>query len=696
MNRGYELIIKNLKESEVIIYQTDKNFKFGENNTIVNGEKVLYITNLGRIIISDKEKKFKGIKAVIYDFNIKNIKFKVLTKNDIIAINSRDFSADLTERFILNMKIDEFIKLYKKIEENPFNIEWNKYVLSINDKLYETAIIDLREDYVSFNTINNKENIYYKEISKCNFNNNSLEIELYSGENKFGIYSFNMPIKDLFKLIEDKIKYTEVATCEYESELEMNNKEIENDISKDNKTSNLENKVYKENQEVKNLKLNAFLKGIDYKEKDIDIKIDESFKIINKDTKLEILDLEFSGFLYLKSKDIFIINYQNNIISINGEVANLNNEKMCEWVIGEEILAYNEKFQSFLINIEYESINLIQSNENIIQTIELNDIADINILSSDFIFDKIAITLKNSTTIKLNIFNKCSVKFIRRVYLLKKSYLYKEVTTEYLYKEFLAVTSDKLKLYYFTDLFSIKNIIDDYYSKEYKSKSVLLNDLYSKIYSQKFILENISMYFMDGIKTFKNKELTHLGKIKINSFKEELFNLEKNLNFEFNSMLNELEGLDIFKGKNNFGVKKNVIISDFTKYLDEIGFSTEYLFTKEFIFYKEVSGFDFDMIIENIYNRINYFINFKLPYYIKKINELVNNLNYEVLNIKKNEDNKELKLVLFDIIMEFYVDKQYNSKSFNKYKIKKIIDRLNKADILNSNSNEKVFIDILD
>lgn len=695
MNKGYELIIKSLKEFEEIIYQTDKNFKFGESNAVINGEKILCITNFGRIIIVDKEKKFKIIKTVIYDFSKKNIKFKVLTKNDIIAINSRDFSENLSERFILNMKMDDFVNLYKKLELNPFIIEWSKYILNIDEQGYESAIIDLREDYISCNTTTNKENIYYKEICKCKLEENLLKLELNNGNNKFEVYNFNMPIIDLYNFIKEKIKHIEIATCEYEDELEMNNKEIEIDLNKSNKLDNDD----KKDLDFK-LNLNAILNGVDYKQKEIEVKLGESFKIINKDTQLEILDIEFSEFQYLKLKDIFIINYKNNVISISGEVDNLESEKMKIWAIENEVLGYNENLQGFLVNIEYEYIRLMQSDDNVLDSIKLSDIADISILESKFNFDKIAITLKNSTTIKLNIFNKSLINLMKKIYLFKKSNIYKNSTIDTMYNEFLYVVADRLKLYYFTDFISVKNMIDEYYSNEYKSKNSLLNNLYGKIYAQKFILENISMYFLEGIKIFNNYELTYLGKVKVKVFKEELIAMQEELAREFSDILKELESLDIFKNKSDFASKSSMIRSDFIEYLNKIGINTEYLLTKEYIFYKEISGTDFDIIINNINRKIDYFINLKIPYYIKYIDTCISSLNYKVLNINTEDLSKELKVVLFDIITEFYIEKQYNSKSFSKCTLKKIIDKFNKLNVLSNDfkkcREKSLFTEILD
>ncbi|MGL5820855.1 MAG: hypothetical protein ACRCYE_04390, partial [Sarcina sp.] len=166
MNKGLEKILLTLSQGESIIFETDKNFKFGEKNTIIYGEKIFCITNKGRFFIVDKEKKFKPVKLYEYDFRTKRIKFKVSNKDNIIAINSREYSDNRAESFIINMSINDFINILGKLESNPFKIEWASIVFKLDkDDIFRKCDITINEENLiiknqSENIILGKHNLY--------------------------------------------------------------------------------------------------------------------------------------------------------------------------------------------------------------------------------------------------------------------------------------------------------------------------------------------------------------------------------------------------------------------------------------------------------------------------------------------------------------------------------------------------------
>ncbi|WP_066873860.1 hypothetical protein [Clostridium mediterraneense] len=715
MSKGYEVIKKNLyvDENEEIIYITDRNFKFGEKGTIIKGEKILCISNLGRIFICDKERKFKSLELYVYD---NNGTFKVLTKNDIVAINSKDISDDRKKAFILNINMNDFINIYKKVDKSIFDINWEMYVVK-NDSKYESAIIDLREESFCINTISYNQEREYKNITNYKLKSNLLIIEGYfPNYQKLEIYAFSKDLNYFIDIIESKINKVEDIKQDEENEVTgiynfISKQKIQDKLEDEDAigiSKRIENYIKDEREILKEEKiyLSGFLNGINYERKLINLSIeDELIRIKNIDTKEEIVALNFNKFNFIKEDNILIVENQKlDLILLLEFGKDYNFEKLFNKIDistnSSRYIAYNSELKPFCIDF-YEKKLIFKHNNNLsLNDFILKDIVDVIIVDNGVYFDKISIIFRDSTDIKINLLKSKIDDFIKELYRKSKEEDFLNSNFINIAENFSYMLEERMEFLFLSEFTLIKRYLDSFSKKEIDDKNIVIN-IYKSLIRQDKINKSMAMAIPEFIGREINKVICSddyykcLDKLEIGLLK--IARTIKNDIKENSDFMLSLEG--ILDKSRYIGTNNEVLEFDFKNILDilELKISVK----NDLDLGSNVSDIELKYIINKFRDDFNYILDFRVSYYIKLINNVLSEFLKDIISLFNEQEKEGLKLQLFLRMSEFYLFKQSKSSLDFNIRRKVLIDEIkkyskfkNKSYLIDSNI-EYTFIDMI-
>ena len=702
MYKGYESILKCLDENEKIIFTTDKNFKFGEKNLLVTGEKFFCISNLGRIYIADKNRILRSIKVIKYDYKERGLKFNVLNKDNIIAINSRDFTDNRSESFIINIKLNDFTEISKKLIDNPFIYDWSKYSVKIDGGVYESATIDIKEDYININTLNHNINLDYLDIIDFKEKNKSLHI-ISNNKDCYNIliYAFNEEIEGITNAIKKAKNILDInektlvldnsidptvididgtfrdeldktISDYYKSELMNENEEqvIEPKFQKEENINVIEDIEIKKPEfytKSKNCissygKLYGYLNSINYKGRQVELIVDNELKIFDKEINKELISIDFNDYKYTKNDTIVILKKEENMILINLEEEDLELDRfMTNHISNAEYIGYTDDFQPFELIFSEEEMILLQSGKSIVKKIKISEIADINILEEILNFECIAITLMNSEIYKIFMIRTSIVSLLKDIYKLKSCKKYKECTQMVRENTFKSMINDELTIFYFGDILKIKNMIDDFYKSDIKNKKSLVENLYNTAEKVKISCEMISRYYFEKFDIDID--------FKILRFIHELKSIEACIMDLVDKILVSLNNLESIKTLNSNNEIKTTLSNDMSYIFQKIGLKYEDYIYKSITLDKEVFDYNFDKVIEEISLKVNNFISMEILYYSKIIKIIV-----DEIAIEKYITNEAIT----EELVNCFVQMQLKSKIDNKTRLKDILTNIKK------------------
>lgn len=733
MDKGYESILKCLDENEKIIFTTDKNFKFGEKNLLVTGEKFFCISNLGRIYIADKNRRLKAIKVSKYDYKEKGVKFNVLNKENIVAINSRDFTDNRSESFIINMKLNDFTEISKKIINNPFVYDWSKYSIKIDDGEYESALINLDSDYISINTLNYKVNLHFLDIIDFKAKDNAIHIISNSKEAyNILIYAFNKDIKIISDTIEnakgikksqvpksDNVVTAKTVNLDYQIDAtiidtdgsfreeldktisnyyknEFVNNKIE-DINREGLKENIEESTKMEsivdieikkpefetldikNSENKSYgKLYGDLNSINYKGRQAEVVIDDELKIFDKELNKELISMSFNDYKYTKNDTVVILKKENNMMLLNLEEQDLDIDKvMTNFIANTEYIGYTTDFQPFEINFVGAQMILSQSEKSIVKRIEISQIADVNLLEENLNFQSIAITLINSEIYRIFVMRASIKSLLREIYKLKSHEKYIECGKLVRINTLKNMIEDELLVLYFGDIVKLKNTIDDFYKSDTKNKKSLIENLYNTTVKLNKFSDLTSMYYFEKFNV--NINLKMLKTI------QELRRIENELSELTKRILGILFKLNTIKNMTSTDEVKTTLNDDMCPILEKVGLKLEDCVYKSISLTSQVSDYNFDNIIKEIANEINTVLSVRSLYYSNILKCVINELGIE--EYLTDDD-------LINNLVDYFVNMQLKSKIDNKTRLKDILSNVKKCIICKEVTLD--FINILD
>ncbi|WP_297518233.1 hypothetical protein [uncultured Clostridium sp.] len=743
MDKGYESILKVLNEEEKIIFTTDKNFKFGEKNTLVTGDKFFCISNLGVIYIADKSRRLKAIKVNKYDHKEKNLKFKVLNKENIVAINSREFTDNRNDGFIINMKMDDFVNVCKKVTKNPFKVEWKKYTAKIDEGAYESAIITLKEELISVNTLNYKVDLNYKDIIDFKVKGDSIHI-ISNDKEAYNtlIYGFNKSVDLISKKIFDfrntkanENKHITYFKDDYEDLDQLGAKEVVIESYTQTKTldkptidatiidtdgsfrAELDKTIshyYK--KEIETLKVE--------KEVSIEPKIDvntikaEISKNLFTKNNIELKKVDTSSygklFGYLNS---IMYKGRNAEISIEDEFKIIDKEldkelisvsfSEFEYTKNDTVIILRQEENMMLINLEEQDLDLDLIMKNHIKTDKyIGYTSEFQPFEVEFEKEKLILKQGKNFTLReinsneiadINIlegnlnFENIAITLtnseIYKIFIMRtavKDFI-KELYKIKTYKKYINLEEDKL-----VEIFN-DTIIDElkifYFADIFKMK-VLIDDFYkSDVKNRKQLIETIYNTVSKLKKSYDLTSMYYFEKFDINfDFKkiEKVIFLEKiqnEIGSSLNTIANSLSRLSCLTGDKVTTVINSKLSNDMEYVFEKIGINLVNCSYSEVILNSEIDDYKFDEIIKEVALELNYILGIKLNYYYKLVKCVVSeiNLSSELTNEK-----------LIEFIIEFFVEMQMKSRTDNKTRLKDILVSINKLNVSNKKNINKI------
>ncbi|MGL5615212.1 MAG: hypothetical protein ACRDD2_03120 [Sarcina sp.] len=189
-----------LDEKEKIIYNSKFKLAIKKENGDIIKAKVIF-TDMGKLILEKKDNPLKAIEIFIYDMLKKNKTYLVEVANQKeVKIKTTVFSKEDSYKLNFNIKLSDFIKIYKSLKINPFTITSSFFAININDKDFYIDKLNLNNKLL---IINEKE-IKKEFIDHYILIGNQLTIHFKKNLYKITtieIFSFEIPINNLLKYL---------------------------------------------------------------------------------------------------------------------------------------------------------------------------------------------------------------------------------------------------------------------------------------------------------------------------------------------------------------------------------------------------------------------------------------------------------------------------------------------------------------
>lgn len=187
-----------LDEKEKIIYNSKFKLSIKNENGDMIRAKVIF-TDMGKLILEKKDNPLKAREIFIYDMLKKNKTYLVELANEKeVKIKTTAFSKEDTYKLNFNLKLCDFIKMYKNLKINPFTITSSFFAVSINNKDFYIDRLTLNKEFLIIDEKKIKKELVENYILIGN------QLIIYLKENLYKIttieiFSFNAPIDNLLK-----------------------------------------------------------------------------------------------------------------------------------------------------------------------------------------------------------------------------------------------------------------------------------------------------------------------------------------------------------------------------------------------------------------------------------------------------------------------------------------------------------------
>ena len=192
-----------LKLGEKIIYESSNNFELGSFAKLQLGDKKVYLTNLGNIIIEDNTNFLKK-EATKYEYVYSQHKQKLKLKieNDIILlfhenlifnITSNEKKNDVVYKFSLRLSFEDFKMVCENQREFIGEFGENKGIIRLDNNKLILSNITNEEDKFKINSDGFDEIVEFTDIESCYIMGNNLKISGY-----FYIKNTDEIIRDIY------------------------------------------------------------------------------------------------------------------------------------------------------------------------------------------------------------------------------------------------------------------------------------------------------------------------------------------------------------------------------------------------------------------------------------------------------------------------------------------------------------------
>lgn len=674
-----------LRVGEKVVYETQNGFNLSTINKLAIGEKNLYITNLGNILIEDKSNFFKkGETNYYYNYSENKKKLSIDTEKECLVLKGENLlfkviSENNNDSLLCDISIkltfEELLHIYNNQREFIIDIGRNKSIFKLENGDIKISRINRYEGKIVIEWDRQCLDIYLEDIEKIIIDKSEVYIDGYFYSNKSddilkSMYFFLTDVDYVFHGVKEIVK---------------TNKKI-------GKIPEESNIIY--------CKLSGIIEDIEYKHENIFvIKFKEELIIINKKHKNTILKTNINICEKLILDDVTILNFNDVILTFN--ISKKNIEILCLdklMDINRMDIGYTSKKVPFFIHIDSTSFHLKKSQNKSFISINNTDIKDLLVNNTTNTynenFTELEIRFKDQKVF-INLKKEIIATLIKDVFIYSKKPMINNASIQELYFNWAKSMNDMILFNFFGNLYYMKMEIDNILKKEItdEDRITIVNMLYYQIQEQRNQFDIISAYMPKAMEQGEIK-LFNQFKVRIDRkvfrvFQKQLFSMASQINRHLADIEKSLNHL-------SFIIYSDFNTRDFSKKLKtaELGLGVAaavvfggmpmlamkavnmYTSNKMDKKMQEVELNKLQVFSNQAISKLNHLIDTMYPYYISESNDTLFEL-FRVLS-KEYEKHKdvEVKDILFNRIADIYVSKQMTLNDMTNIRKKDLIDSL--------------------
>lgn len=690
-----------LKLGEKVIYESRDNFELGTFGKLPIGDKTIFITNLGNIIIEETTKIFKKeeTKKYYYSYSKNKQRFDIKLENSTVVLQHNelpfivgDGSTEQTipYKLIIKISFEEFKNLCENQREVIVNFYDDSAIFKIDDKELVLGSVDRVNNKFILKNIDNVFEIDLNDVEKCHIEGREINLNGY-------FYHKN----------QDRI-LKEVYIFSNNKKLKDN---IEEKVNNNRKIGSLPDggKIFYGS-------ISGTVEDIDYKNTEVFIvKHNNRLTFINKSRKNKIVSSDFNKSLKLLLDNDLVFFDGKNIFNINTTTNSKNELELNNLKdIDSEDIGFTPSNIPFFIKHDSNNFSIFKSANRKMLDIKNSEIKDIIInnevkkIHSDFTQVEIRFA---TNKININLKNDLIPIIIRDTFVYSKRPMIEKSTISSMYMNWAKSVNDMILFNFFGNLYYTKMEVDNILSREItdEDRANIVNMLYYQIQSQRNQFDIISAYMPKAIE-YGEVELFNKYNVKIDKkvfrmLQKQLFALAAQINrhlAEIERCLSQLSFV-IYSEFNTreFNTKiknKQVGIGMAVSVASTVvmggGFSIPFLAMQGMNLYsnkkideksKEIESSKLNLFTNQAIEKLNHLIENMYPYYVNEANENLRELFIVLGKQYANHNNEEVKKILFDRIADIYVSKQMTLNNMTNMRKKDLVDNIYKT--IDSNMN---------
>ena len=690
-----------LRLGEKVIYESGGNFELGTFSKLSIGDKKIFITNLGNIIIEENAKIFKKeeTKKYYYSYSRYKQKFTIKLEDSTVVLQHNELPFQIGEgsteqitpyRLIIKLSFEEFKNLCENQREVIAQFNDDAAIFKIDDKELALGSVEKCDNKFIVKNLDSTFEIDLNDVEICHIDGRELHLKGYFYNKDQDVISREIYIFS-------------------------NNKQLKD---------NLEERV-NNNRKIGNLPSGSSIfygyvcgtiEDIDYRNTEVFIvKHNNKLTFINKARKNKIVSSNFDKSLKLLLDEELVFFDGKNIFTINTSTNSKNELELNKLEdIDSENIGFTPSNMPFFIKHDENNFSIFKSANKKMLDIKNSEIKDIIInnqvkkIHSDFTQVEVRFA---TNKININLKSDRIPRIMRDAFVYSKKTMIKKSSIPSMYMNWAKSVNDMILFNFFGNLYYTKMEIDNILSKDItdEDRANIVNMLYYQIQSQRNQFDIISAYMPKAIE-YGEVELFNKYNVKIDKkvfrmLQKQLFGLAAQINrhlAEIERCLSQLSFViysefntrDFNTKIKNKQVGIGMAVSVASTVVMGGGLSIPFLAMQGMNLYsnkkmdeksKEIESSKLNLFTNQAIEKLNHLIDNMYPYYVNEANENLRELFIVLGKQYANHNNEEVKKILFDRIADIYVSKQMTLNNMTNMRKKDLVDNIYKT--IDSNMN---------
>ncbi len=690
-----------LRLGEKVIYESGSNFELGNFGKLSIGDKKIFITNLGNIIIEENAKIFKKeeTKKYYYSYSRNKQKFTLKLEDSTVVLQHNELPFQIGEgsteqitpyRLIIKLSFEEFKNLCENQREVIAQFNDDAAIFKIDDKELALGSVEKCDNKFIVKNLDSTFEIDLNDVEICHIEGRELHLKGYFYNKDQDVISREIYIFS-------------------------NNKQLK---------ENLEERV-NNNRKIGNLPSGSSIfygyvcgtiEDIDYRNTEVFIvKHNNKLTFINKARKNKIVSSNFDKSLKLLLDEELVFFDGKNIFTINTSTNSKNELELNKLEdIDSENIGFTPSNMPFFIKHDENNFSIFKSANKKMLDIKNSEIKDIIInnqvkkIHSDFTQVEVRFA---TNKININLKSDRIPRIMRDAFVYSKKTMIKKSSIPSMYMNWAKSVNDMILFNFFGNLYYTKMEIDNILSKDItdEDRANIVNMLYYQIQSQRNQFDIISAYMPKAIE-YGEVELFNKYNVKIDKkvfrmLQKQLFGLAAQINrhlAEIERCLSQLSFViysefntrDFNTKIKNKQVGIGMAVSVASTVVMGGGLSIPFLAMQGMNLYsnkkmdeksKEIESSKLNLFTNQAIEKLNHLIDNMYPYYVNEANENLRELFIVLGKQYANHNNEEVKKILFDRIADIYVSKQMTLNNMTNMRKKDLVDNIYKT--IDSNMN---------